>query len=167
MLFGRKSMKGIRGVFSSGDVERYLQNIMELESKVKELEIDVARYKVQANSNRKELNFLQRQVLKYEATIQEQRKKIVVLELQAEELTNANKVLVQERDGALDGVRKKLDQLPEKEEFERQKAEYEALAKEVKALKKNMDRSENQVHKLVEENLKLKDKLKFLKQSRI
>ncbi|MFX0099588.1 MAG: hypothetical protein ACFFCS_08400 [Candidatus Hodarchaeota archaeon] len=160
-------MKGIRGVFSSGDVEKYLQGIMELESKVKELKINMARYKVQANSNQKELNFLQRQVLKHETTIQEQRKKIVDLELQLEDLTNANKLLAQERDGALDNVKKKLTQLPEKEEFERYKAEHDSVTKEMKTLKKDFERSENQVHKLVEENLKLKDKLKFLKQSRI
>ena len=84
-----------------------------------------------------------------------------------EELSNKSKLLAQERDGALDGVKKKLTQLPEKEEFERQKTEHAALAKEVKDLRKSLERSENQVHKLVEENLKLKDKLKFLKQSRL
>jgi chromosome segregation ATPase len=164
VLFGRKTIKGTKGVFSSKDVEKYLQDIMDLEKEVKTREILVTRFETQLSTTTRELNQLRKQVLKQDTTIQELRGENIELKTRLTELEGKHGAMSKEQAGSLEKLKVELAKAPARDKFEAILDERDRLAREARDLQKTLESRDLQIHKLNEETLKLKDKLKFLKE---
>ncbi|MHA1369180.1 MAG: coiled-coil domain-containing protein [Promethearchaeota archaeon] len=166
-MFIKKTSKGIKSIFSSHDVETYLDQILELEHKLKQKDLEIKRYKMQISSMMGELKSTSKKLESKDKTIQEQRNKISDLSLQVEKLKDQNVNLLQQSSTELNDLRKKLEFLPSLDEYNAFKLKQEKLQKEVDELKIKLSNKEKQIHKLMEENLKIKERIKFLKERNI
>ncbi len=164
MLFGRKSIKGTKGVFSSKDVEKYLQDIMDLEKEVKTREILVTRFETQLSTTARDLGQLRKQALKQDLTIQELRSENVDLKTRLTELEGKHGAMSKEQAGSLEKLKAELAKAPARDEFETVRDDRDRLARESRDMQKMIESRDVQIRKLNEETLKLKDKLKFLKE---
>lgn len=164
MFFGKKVQKGTKGVFSSKDVEKYLQDIMDLEKEVKTRDVMIARLEAQLSTTTRELNQLRKQVSKQDTTIQELRAENVDTKTRLAELEAKHVALVKEHGSSIDKLKAELAKAPARDEFESTRDERDKLARELKDLQKAIEGRDLQIRRLNEETLKLKDRLKFLKE---
>jgi chromosome segregation ATPase len=164
VLFGKKTIKGTKGVFSSKDVEKYLQDIMDLEKEVKTREILVTRFETQLSTTTRELNQLRKQVSKQDTTIQELRAENIDMKTRLTELEGKHGAMSKEQAGSLEKLKAELAKAPARDEYESVRDERDRLARDARDVQKALESRDVQIRKLNEENLKLKDKLKFLKE---
>nr|MDO8085990.1 hypothetical protein [Candidatus Sigynarchaeum springense] len=164
MFLGKKTLKGTKGVFSSKDVEKYLQDIMNLEKEVKAREIMVTRFESQLSTATRDLNQLQKQVARQDITVQQLRGENVDLKTRLAELEGKHGAMSKEQASTLDKLKAELAKAPSRAEFESIRDERDRLAREVRDLQKSVESRDAQIHRLNEENFKLKDKIKFLKE---
>ena len=164
MVFNKKVSKGIKGVFSGKDVERYINEIDRLERACHLKDITIARLDTQLSGVVKELSGLRKQVLKQDTTIQGQRAELADVRVALADLETPHDALVQEKKGALDQLRLELERAPSRSEFDAVKQARARLDAEVADLRSQLARRDDQIHRLTGENLKLKDRLKFLKE---
>ncbi|MBN2153302.1 MAG: hypothetical protein JW839_17750 [Candidatus Lokiarchaeota archaeon] len=164
MFLGKKALKGTKGVFSSKDVEKYLQDIMDLEKEVKTREVMVTRLETQLSTVTRELNRLQKQAARHDAAIQQLRAENVDLKARLEDYEGKHGAAAKEQRSELERLKAELAKAPARAEFEAARDERDRLAREVRDLQKGLENRDVQIRRLDEENLKLKDKVKFLKQ---
>ncbi|MEX2682316.1 MAG: hypothetical protein Q6373_012015 [Candidatus Sigynarchaeota archaeon] len=164
MFLGKKALKGTKGVFSSKDVEKYLQDIMDLEKEVKTREIMVTRLESQLSATTRELNRLQKQVSRQDTTIQQLRSENVDLKTRLADLEGKYGSMSKEQTSTLEKLKAELAKAPSRAEFESMRDERDKLIREVRDLQKSVESRDAQIRRLNEENLKLKDKVKFLKE---
>ncbi len=164
MFLGKKALKGTKGVFSSKDVEKYLQDIMDLEREVKTREVTVTRFESQLSTTTRELNQLQKQVARQDMTIQTLRADNVDLKTRLAELEGKHGALSKEQGSTLEKLKAELAKAPARADYESARDERDKLAREARDLQKNLENRDLQIRRLNEENLKLKDKVKFLKE---
>ena len=164
VFLNRKSSKGVKGIFAAKDVERYLKDIMDLERKVNLKDIQIGQLQSQLDSVMKELNGLRKQLSKLDSTIQEQRGSIVSLNVQVDELQGQTSALSIEKDDAMTKLKKQVESAAPIEEHESLKIKADRLERNVAELKRTLERRDDQIKRLTEENLKIKDRLKFLKE---
>jgi chromosome segregation ATPase len=163
-MFGKKTLKGTKGVFSSKDVEKYLQDIMDLEKEVKTREILVTRLETQLSATTRELNQLRKQVSKQDVTIQELRGENIDFKTRLTELEGKHGALTKEQAGSLEKLKTELSKAPARVDYESIRDERDRLARELRDVQKTLENRDLQIRRLNEETLKLKDKLKFLKE---
>jgi chromosome segregation ATPase len=163
-MFPRKSLKGTRGIFQAKDVEKYLQEIMDLEKSTKLGDIHVARLESQLNSVMHEMNNLRKQISRQDTTIQELRAENIDLKTRLTELQGKHSSIVKEQGVEIQKFKKELGKAPARDDYETVVASKDKLDRQVKDMQKAIENRDTQLHRLTEENLKLKDKLKFLKQ---
>jgi len=163
-MFQKKALKGTRGVFQAKDVEKYLQEIMDLEKLQKLGEIQIARLESQLNSVMHEVNNLRKQIGKQDTTIQELRGENIDLKTNLTELQGKHSAIVKEHDDELHKFKKELGKAAAREDYDAVLESKEKLERQAKDMQKAIENRDAQLRRLTEENLKLKDKLKFLKQ---
>lgn len=163
-MFARKASKGIKGVFSGKDVEKYLQEIERLERAVKARDLAIARLDTQLAGISKEVASLRKQALKQDLTIQEQRNELASTRVALDELQTNHDALQGEKTAAIDTLKRELERAAPRHEFDAIKAACGRLEGTVADLRGQLARRDDQVRRLTEENLKLKDRLKFLKE---
>ncbi len=164
MFFGKKTLKGTKGVFSSKDVEKYLQDIMDLEKEVKTREVMVTRFESQLSTTSRELNQIQKQVARQDITIQQLRGENVDLKTRLAELEGKHGAMSKEQASTLEKLKAELAKAPARVEYESTRDERDRLVREVRDLQKSVENKDVQIRRLNEESLRLKDKLKFLKE---
>jgi chromosome segregation ATPase len=164
VFLNRKTSKGVKGVFAAKDVERYLEDIMDLERKVKLKDIQISQLQSQLDSVLKELNSSRKQLSKLDSQIQEQRGSIATLNVQVDELQGETSALSVEKDDAMDKLKKHVETAAPIEEHETLKIKADRLERQIAELRHTLERRDDQVKRLTEENLKIKDRLKFLKE---
>lgn len=163
-MFPKKALKGTKGVFQAKDVEKYLQEIMDLEKASKLGEIQNASLESQLNSVMHEVNNLRKQIAKQDTTIQELRGENIDLKARLAELQGKQSAIVKEQSLELQKFKKELGKAPAREDYETIQSSRDKLERQVKDMQKAIENRDAQLRRLTEENLKLKDKLKFLKQ---
>ncbi|MHA1791470.1 MAG: hypothetical protein ACTSVI_02430 [Promethearchaeota archaeon] len=165
-MFKKRYLKGIKGVVSAKDLEKYLENIMLLERELHSKEIKIGLLETRLNAVMKELSHSRKVIKNQEEIIQKHRSTNADLQLQLESLKDLKDDLERSRNEAsskLSGDAIKIHGLAE---FQAIKADRDKLLGEVKKLGKMMTRKDVQIKKLTEENVALKDKLRYLKKSR-
>ena len=131
---------------------------------IKKRDIEIARLESKLTAVEKEVHDLRKQVVKQDSTIQEQHNTIAELNIQLGDLQGKYEALNNDKVDTISTLKNNLDKLPTRDEYDNLKFEHEKISKQLKDTIKQLKRRENQVRKLTEENLKIKDKLKFLKQ---
>jgi len=154
-------------VFSSRDVEKYLQDIMDLEKTVKLRDIQVARLESQLSLVMREVDTHRKQGIKVDSMIQEIRAENVDLKTRLMELEGKHTAVVQEQTDSLEKLKKELGKAIARDDYDVVKDARDKLDKQVKEMQKAIESRDTQIRRLTEDNLKLKDKLKFLKQENI
>jgi len=163
-MFPKKALKGTKGVFQAKDVEKYLQEIMNLEKVSKLGEIQIARLESQLNSLMHEVNDLRKQIAKQDTTIQELRGENIDLKTRFTELQGKHSAITKEQGVEIQKFKKELGKAPARDDYENVIAARDKLERQAKDMQKAIENRDVQLRRLTEENLKLKDKLKFLKQ---
>ncbi|MHA1683642.1 MAG: hypothetical protein ACTSUE_22070 [Promethearchaeota archaeon] len=163
MMFNRKTLKGVRGVIASRDLEKYLEQILILERRVRQKDIKIAILESELNSLKIEQKHLKKVTREQEGILHFHRNDNADLKLQLQSLKDRSELLEREKKEQVGELRKELDILPNKTVYLSMKKENERMAKELQELKRLLERRESQIRRMTEENLKLKDKLKFLK----
>ena len=137
---------------------------MDLEKSTKLADIQIARLESQLNSIMHEVNNLRKQISKQDTTIQELRGENIDLKTRLTELQGKHSAIVKEQGVELKKFKKELGQAPARDDYETVQATRDKLERQVKDMQKAIENRDGQLRRLTEENLKLKDKLKFLKQ---
>lgn len=163
MVLKKKILKGVRGVISSKDLEKYLEQILILERKLRQKDIAINMLEAELIALKQEHKKALKDLHSHEKNLQEHRNINADIKLKLQSLKDQKELLEREKQEAVGGLRKELDHLPDRSEYEKLKNDHQKTLKKVKSLENTLDRRDSQVRKLTEENLKLKDKLKFIK----
>ena len=163
MIFGKKTLKGTRGVFAAKDVDKYLEDILELERKVSQRELNIAQLETRLDAISREMQSSQKQLDKQEITIQAQRNEIAEVRIMLDDVQTKYDAVAKEKATSMEKLKIDLQNAPPKDEYEALKEAKAKLERRVKDLERTLDQRDEQLRKLTTDNLQLKDKLKFLR----
>ncbi len=163
MLFGKKALKGTRGVFAAKDVDRYLEDILDLERKVRQRELQVTQLEVRLGAVTRDVQSYHKQIEKQELTIQDQRNEIAEVRIILDDVQTKYSAISQEKATSMEKLKMDLQNAPPRDEFDALKDAKTKLERRVKELERTLDQRDEQLRKLTTDNLQLKDKLKFLR----
>ena len=165
-MFKKRYLKGIKGVVSAKDLERYLEDLMILERELHSRDVKIGLLETRLSKITKELNHGRKVSKHQEEVIQKQRTQIADLQLQLEMLNDLKSSLERENKEMTSKLSSEKIGITARDDLIRLQEERDKLSQEVKRLGKELKNRDSQIKKLTEENVLLKDKLRYLKRSR-